>query len=356
MALQNISADLNWPGQENFDIAGTGDNMAMAIEKFDGVVHETVQKESVTAGVFTKKPLVGTDTMSNSAMGNPTLQKVEPGKEPAGQQIEVGKMIVQVKTPIIARVTEPMLAAVQDHLDIKSRTPANFGKRIAKHEDELMFVQVVKSALYEHETIIPIHPPTAGTTVTGKGSGGILQRGSNFTLGSASDETDADKMDLAVMTIHQYFAEADLDPTTEGFLYMAPAQYFTLLKADKLINTDYSSGNGNYANAAIAKVSGIRLKMTNRLSQAQNDASSGGTTTNGDSIYELYGSAYSTSEDEAKVVAAYCTGDAIMVAQAIPLTTKVYWDDRTLTWFIDSYEALGAAPDRTDLVGCIFKA
>ena len=355
MALQDISANLNWPGQENFDIAGTGDKMALAIEKFDSTVHTTVQKESITAGVFTKKPLVGTDTMSNSAMGNPILQKVEPGKEPAGQPIEVGKMIVQVKTPIIARVTEPMLAAIQDHLDIKSRTPANFGKKIAKHEDEVMFVQVVKSALYEHDTIVPIHPPTAGTTKSGKGTGGILKMGTNIPLNSIGDETDPDKLDVAIMAFHQGLAEADLDPTTEGFLYMAPAQYFALLKSDKIINTDYSDGNGNYANATVAKVSGIRLKMTNRLPQAQNDASAGYTQNDG-SIYDLYGAAYAISEEEAKVVAAYCTGDAIMVAQAIPLTTKVYWDDRTLTWFIDSYEAFGAAPDRTDLVGCIFKA
>ena len=34
MALQDISSALNWPLQENFDDAGTGDNMVLAIEKF----------------------------------------------------------------------------------------------------------------------------------------------------------------------------------------------------------------------------------------------------------------------------------------------------------------------------------
>jgi len=284
-------------------------------------VHETVQKESITSGVFARKPLIGTDTMSNSAMGNPSLQKV---------------------------------AAVQDHLDIKSRTPANFGKKIAKHEDEVLLLQCVKSVLYEHDTIVPIHPPTAGTTVTGKGTGGILIRGTTVILGAGGDETDADKMDIAVTTLHQTLAENDLDPTSDGFLYMAPAQYFAMLKSDKLISKDFSS-NGDYANAAIAKICGMPIKMTNRLAQAQNDASSGYTSGDG-TLYDLYGAAYGTSATEAKNVALYATGSTIMVAQSIPLTTDVYWDKRLLCWFIDSYEAFGAGPDRTDLCGCIFKA
>jgi len=356
MALQDISSALNWPLQENFDDAGTGDNMVLAIEKFSNTVHETIQKDSILDGMFEWKPLIGTDTMSNSAMGNPTLAKVEPGKEPAGQQIETGKMIVQVKTPIIARVTEGMLAAVQDHLDIKSRTPANFGKKIAKHIDEVLFVQGNKCIQYEHETIVPIHPPTAGTATTRKkGTGGILIKGTEVTLGAGGDELDADKLDTAVLSLHQTLAENDLDPTSDGYLYMAPAQYFTLLKSDKLINMDYSSGNGDYAKAMVSKVGGLPIKMTNRMNQAQNDTSSGYTDGDG-SIYDLYGSSYDTTATEAKIIAAYLTGQSLMVAQSIPLTSKVYWDDRILTWFIDSYLCFGAAPDRTDLVGGIYKA
>ena len=352
MALQDISSYLNYPLQENLDVGGSGDNMALSIEKFNGTVHETIQKDSILSGVFQWRPLVGTDTMSNAAMGNPILQAVVAGVEPEGKTIETGKMIVQVKTPIIARVTEGMLAAVQDHLDIKSRTPANFGKKIAKHIDEVLFVQGNKCIQYEHDTLAD----GTDTTITGYGTGGILVRGTQVDLDSASDETDEDKLDAGVMSLHQALAENDLDPTTDGYLYMAPEQYFTLLKNDKLISVDYSAGNGNYANATIYKASGIPIKMTNRLNQTQNDASSGGTTTNEDSVYELYGSAYSTTAAEAKIVAAYLTGQSLMVAQAIPLTSKVYWDDRVLTWFIDSYLCFGAAPDRTDLVGGIYKA
>ena len=322
MAAIDNSAEMNYPAQENLDQESTGDNFAMAIEKFDSTVHMTVQKDSIMDGVFTRKPLVGTDTMSN-----PTLAAVVAGVAPVGTTIEVGKMIVQVKTPIIARVREPMLATVQDHLDIKSRTPANFGRKIAKHEDMVFLNQCLKSVIYEHAMQVPIHPTTTGATVTGKGTGGILIRGTQITLTSASDEADADKMDAAITTLHQTLAEEDLDPMSEGFLYVAPAQWFTMLKSDKLISADYSSGNGNYAGAMIQKVSGLPLKMTNRLSQSTDII---GSLRASDSIVDLYGSAYETTAEEAKHVALYATSDTIMVAQAIPLTTKVWWDDNTL--------------------------
>lgn len=347
MALQDVSSYLNWPDQENLNVGSSG-NSALLIERFDGRVHETRQKASITTGVWMWKPLIGTDTMSNSAMGNPTLAAVVPGVEPAGTTIEVGKMIVQVKTPIIAKIIEPMLAAVQDHLDIKSRTPANFGKKIAKHEDITLLLKCIHSALYQHTTL-----EGGSIVITGKGTAGILPMGTVGTLAAANDETDATKFEVACSALHQGLAELDIDPLTDGFLYMRPQQYFTLLKHDKLISTDYSSGNGNFASANFLRVSGLPVKMTNRIMATADTVASPRTV---DSIASLYGSAYETSATQAKCKALYATGETIMVATSIPLTTEVFWDAKTLCWYVQSYEAFGAAPDRTDICGAIFAA
>lgn len=345
MGLQDVSAYLNYPDQENLNVGSSG-NQALLIERFDGRVHTTRQKDSITTGVWAWKPLIGTDTMSNAAMGNPTLSAVVAGVEPAGSTIEVGKMIVQVKTPIIAKVITPMLAQVQDHLDIKSRTPENFGKKIAKHEDITLLLKCIHSALYEHVTL-----EGGAVTVTGKGTGGILPMGTVGTLALANDEKDAAKLEVAISALHQGLAELDLDPMTEGYAYMRPEQYFTLLKSDKLISTEFSAGNGNFAGASVLKVSGLPIKMTNRI---MNTTDTVGSPRASDSIAALYGSAYETSAIQAKCKVLYATGDTIMVATSIPLTTEVFWDNKTLCWYIQSYEAFGAAPDRTDLCGAIF--
>lgn len=337
MAAQDISANLMYPMAENFST----DKFQLTIEKFEGTVHEIMQKKSILEGVYTFTPLVGTDTMSNAQMGEPTLQAVSPGVEPLGGQIEVGKMIVQVKTPILARVTTPMLADVQTHLDIRGKTPGNFAKRIAKHIDECLFVQIVKSVLYDHAT---------GSNADG--SGGILPQGTTVTLGTSGDELDTAKLTTAIFSVAQGLAEKDIDQE-DGMLYMAPAQYFTLLKNKDLLDTDINKPNGSYAHAAIDVASGMPVVMTNRISQAEDTVASPVKT---DSTAALYGSAYETSAAEAKAVALYATPDTIMVAQSIPFTGKAYWDDRLLTWFIDAYMAIGAAPDRTDVNGAVFKS
>jgi hypothetical protein len=324
------------------------DKFALTIEKFEGTVHDIMRKASITDGVFKFMPLIGTDTMSNNTMGNPELQKVVAGVEPDGKSIDVGKMIVQVKTPVIARVTTPMLATVQDHLDIKGKTPGNFGKQLAVSQDEVLFVQCVKSALYTHPTA------PAGGTNKDVGSGGILPGGTAIDLAADGDELDYTKLTTAVYAIAQGLAELDIDQN-DGKLYMAPAQYFTLLKNDALLNRDISKENGSYAHAAIDVASGMVLVMTNRLTQEEDTVAAPAKVDSVAALYDTGDGHYETSVTDADAVAVYATPDSIMVAESIPMTSDVYWEKRLLTWFIDMYTAFGAAPDRTDVNGIISK-
>jgi hypothetical protein len=328
MAAQDISANLVHPAQAN----GAGALDALMIEKFDGRVHIHEQNASVTDGLFDMIPLVGTDTLSNAAMGDPTLQAVSPGVEPLGKDIEVGSQIVQVKTPILARVVVAMLAQVQDRLAVKSRTPMNFGRKIAKIKDELLLHQATKS----------------GMKATGAAEVTDMPAGVNKELAAATDELDATKLEVGIMSLAQALMEQEVE-LTDGKLFVAPAQYFTLLKNDKLTSADYSSGNANYSKAMISVSSGMPIVPTNRLSQAADDGTTVGSNAN------IMGANYIVSDEESDVVGLYATPDSIMVASSIPLTTDVYWDKRLLTWFIDSYLAFGAAPDRPDKTAVLRK-
>ena len=336
--MADISAQLMYPMAQNFST----DKFSLTIEKFEGTVHEEMRKASILDSVFTFTPLIGTDTLSNNVMGRPTLAAVEAGVEPTGKDIAAGKMIVQVKTPVIARVTTPMLATVQSHLDIKGKTPGNFAKELAVHTDEVLFIQGVKCAKYDHPA-----PPTGGTN-SAEGSGGILPIATVIDLAAASDELDTTKLTTAIYSVVQGLAEKEIDQN-DGKLYIAPAQYFTLLKNDKLLNRDISKENGSFAHAAIDVASGLTLCMTNRLTQA---ADAGGTAGTPGAIY---GSDYQTSNAESDIIALFLTQDSLMVAESIPMTSDVYWRKSFLTWYLDMYTAFGAAPDRTDIVGAIFK-
>jgi len=328
MALQDISAYLTNPAQAN----GAGPVDALMIEKFSGTVSIEEQKASITDGVFEMKPMIGTDTMSNAAMGEPTMQALIPGVEPEGKSIEVGSAIVQVKNPILARVTVGMLAQVQDRLDIKGRTPGQFARKIAKTKDEILLHQCVKS----------------GMKATGPGGITGFPGGINKELAAATDELDATKFEAGIMLLAQGLAEQEID-LVDGKLYVAPAQYFTLLKNDKLTDANFSKENGNYSQAAVSVTSGMPIVMTNRLSQAADDGSVEG------SNAQMMGANYIVSLEESDVVGLFAMGESIMVAVSIPLTSDVWWDQRLKVWFIDSYLAFGAGPDRSDKTAVLRK-
>lgn len=322
MALQDISANLLQPAQRN----GAGALDALMIEEFEGTVHEKYQVASISDGTFMMTPLYGTDTMSNAAMGDPTLQAVVPGVEPEGKQIEVGDQIVQVKTPIIARVTEAMLAKVQDRLNVYGRTPGAFARVIAKAVDEIQLHKCVQAAM----------------KTTGAGEVADLAGGTKITMDLAGDELDATKLEKKIRAAALQVRKNE-GPMEDGYLYATWDVIDTLHDADKLISTDYSTGNGDYSAYSLRGVAGFKLVGTNRLPTTENAA-------------HIMGAAYNISAAEAKTLACWATPSAIMSAQSVPLTSDAYWDQRLLTYFLDSYLAFGTAIDRPDNAAVILKA
>jgi hypothetical protein len=47
---------------------------------------------------------------------------------------------------------------------------------------------------------------------------------------------------------------------------------------------------------------------------------------------------------------------ALLAGETIPLTSKVYYSDVELQWFIDSYLAFGVTPNRAEMAGIVRKA
>ena len=322
MALQDISANLNLTAQR----LGAGDLDALMLEMFNNVVREKTQFASITDGVFPRTPLIGTDTMSNAAHTDPVLQAVVAGIEPAGKTTLQGDRIVQVKVPIIARVTEGMLSRVQDRLNIYGRMPRSFARILSKAIDEIQLHKCVQSAME--------------TTGAGKLAGLASGVDKSFTL--ADDEADADKLEAMFRSIQVAKMRDEVD-VNEGFFYVTPEIYNTLTENDRLMSSLFSGGNGSVADWMVTKVGNFRIKPTNRLPEAVNAA-------------HTMGTAYNIDAEEAKTLAVWATEEAIMSAEAISQTSDAYWDKRLLTWFIDSYLCFGTGIDNPAYAAVIRKA
>ena len=314
----------------------TGVVNPLHIEEYGGEVDSQFVKSSIMRSYVTIKPVRGTDTITNDRVGKTTLQAVTPGIRPEAHAPEFDNISVKVDTIVMARSNMHLLHDFQAHYDVRAELGKDHGKEIGKFFDESFIIQGIKSALV-----------TLGTAAGDKTAPPGFQSGTQVTLGAAGDELDPDKLQRAIEDVCQGIEEKDVD--IEGAIIMvAPAQYYTLLRNDKLINGDYSSGNGNYASGMIMKSNGIRIVTTNRipktdvtghfLSNAGND------------------NAYDVSGKEADCVVLLLMPKALLAGETIPLTSKVYYSDIELQWFVDSYLSYGVTPNRSEHAGIVLKA
>jgi len=126
-----------------------------------------------------------------------------------------------------------------------------------------------------------------------------------------------------------------------------PTQFRVLLKNDKLISRDFSSSNGDYAAGMIYELNGARIVKTARIPTAA--------ITNHKLSNASNGNAYDVTATEAKTVAVLMHPKSLLAGETIPLTSTVYYDQKELQWFIDSYLAFAVTVSRPDVCGRVLK-
>jgi hypothetical protein len=333
----------------------SGNINPLYIEQYGGEVEHRFIKDSIMRKFFKFKSVRGTDTVTNDRIGHSTLQKVSRGVRPGDSAPTFDNVSVKVDTIVLARTNQFLLDDFLSHIDVRKEVGIEHGKEIGKFFDESFVVQGIKAAQITVKT--PDGNLNGGwedATTTGTKPSNIVrtapeghQGGAIKILGAAGDETDPELLELAIQDLCQTIEEKDVD-ITEATLLMRPAQYYTLLKNDKLLDKDFSTGNGDYAAGKVLKANGVRIEVTNRFPKAADVGETHFLSNAGN------GNAYDVTADDVKCVVLLLMPKALLAGETIPLTSKVYYSEIELQWFIDSYLAYGVTPNRTEHAGGIF--
>ena len=159
-------------------------------------------------------------------------------------------------------------------------------------------------------------------------------------LDSVDDELDSVALELAIQDMCQNIEEKDVD-VENGVILLRPAQYYTLLRNSLLLDKDFSTSNGDYAQGKILASNGVRIQKTNRFP----------TEINVDGTNDHYlsnagnGLAYNVTATDLEAMAVLLMPKALLAGETIPLTSKVYYVDQEFQWFIDSYLSFGVTPN-----------
>ena len=314
----------------------TGTANPLHVDEYAGEVESQIIKSSIMREYVPMKSIRGTDTVTNNRIGTTSLQAVVPGIRPDSGTVEFDNISVRVDTIVLARNNVALLHDFQSSFNVRAELGQDHGKIIGRFFDEAFIIQAIKAALIVIGT-------GAGETPAPEG----FQSGSQVTLTAANDELDPDKLQRGIEDVCQEMEEKDVE-LDGAIIFMAPAQYYALKRNDKLISKDYSMGNGDYAKGLVLESNGIRVVKTNRIpdqAAANHFLSNAGNA-----------NAYDVSAAEAKAVAIVMLPRALLAGETIPLTSKVYYHDVELQWFIDSFLAFAVTPNRAEYAGGVLAA
>ena len=296
------------------------------IEHYAGVVDGQFAKASMMRQFVTVQPVIGTDTLINRRIGKTTLKALVDGVPPDPSKTAFGRVSVTVDTTIIARDNRSQLNEFQIDFNARAEIGKDPGKEIGQFFAEALLIQAAKGAAL-----------AAPSGLNGSIGAGLVK-----THASAGDELDPDLLYAQIASIITYQQEQDID-TDMSHVFLRPTHYDVLLNCAKLIDRDFSRENGDFADGKVKTIKGVPIEMTARIPNAAIAA-------------HKLGSAYNWSATEAKVVAIVTNPMALLVGETIPLTSDVWFDKISRTWFIDSFIAFGASPRRPDVSGIVRKA
>ncbi len=330
----------------------SGNVNPLYIEQYGGEVEHRIMKASFMRQFFKFKTIRGTDTITNDRIGSSSLQKVARGIRPTDSSPTFDNISIKIDTIVLARTNEFVLDSFLSHIDTRKEIGIEHGKEIGKFFDESFLVQGIKacqitnvdpdgnkSGGWEGET-----PTNIVRTAPEGFTGGTVQ-----VLTGAGDELDPDLLELSIQDLCQKVEEKDVE-IEEAVLLVRPAQYYALLRNDKLISRDFSSMNGDYAKGDVLESCGIRIQKTNRFPKASDVGETHFLSNAGN------GNAYDVTANDEKCMACLLMPKALLAGESIPLTSDVYFDKKEMQWFIDSYLSFAVTPNRAEMAGGIFKS
>ena len=333
MALDDSYAIVR-PGQSN----QAGVINALHLEEFTGVVEATIARKSALKGMIPIRPVRGTSVLTNFAVGESTLQKATPGAPIDGTGTDFAKRTLTVDTVVLARAVLPLLETFQTSYDSRKEIGTEHGKKIAKFTDQSFFIQAIKAALLADSAY-------RGAGAAGKPLGHF--GGSQQTLAAAGDSLDPAKLYAAVANLFVKMEDKDVDPRTDDVMIaLRPAEFYTLLQNEQLIDGTYKTSEGTSIQAHLLKAYGVPVMASTNFPGGQVIAG-----------HLLSNAANSNAYDGdfSKVVATAFSPRALMAGETIPLTTDVFWDKISKQWFVDAHLAYGVTPNRAEFAGVILK-
>src|SRR5690554_1973859 len=140
-----------------------------------------------------------------------------------------------------------------------------------------------------------------------------------------------------------------VDP--DDMYIMLPWPEFNILRdAERIINQDYQTFAGDTVSGFVLRSFNVPIIPSNRFPKLVNGNVISRTSKLSNATN---GNRYTASEEQAKAKALVFKPDALLAGKTIDMTGDIFWDRRSKSWFVDTYQAEGAIPSAWEAVSVV---
>lgn len=324
-------------------VSASGEAASLAFEKFTGQIKRAYTNELGMMAYFDLQEVTGTNTVSNKYLGTTEVQALAPGKDVRGAQTEFDKNSLVIDTTIIARNVVGMLDDVQDDIMVKGKLAEEQVTAIKKLEDRMLLQQLVYGALINNSKARSARPRV---------------KGHGFSIGEQDKGFDIDNPTRVLTFMESVIEQMVLQDVDISKMTMAcPWLVFNSLRdAERICDARYNTYQQAGVTGFVLKSYNIPVIPTNHFPNKNRDHHD----IDGD-VAEHHllskptnGFRYDVTTDMEDCQFVIWGNEALLVGRSIALTGEIWWNQGNKTWYIDSYLAEGAIPDRWEHVAAGF--
>lgn len=317
---------------------------SLLIEKFIGQVHLEYGKGENLLGFYDVQEVVGTNMVSNKYLGGTEVHRMAQGTEPEASATTFDKNALVVDTMILARNTVAVLHDVQNDFETKNKLAKNQMVKMKQIEDQMVLQQNLAGGLtggvYNGLTI------TGGVTRLAGSDHGVAIKMS-ITPAQALDPVSlGSAIELAIEgLVVQRTPLSNLRVIVPVQEYGRLVDYGFIAKqqggVNEAVGLDMESMSGSWSTYGISVVGSTEYTQMRFNPKVESDGhhhlSNAGN-----------GYRYDVTADMLLTNAVVTGRDALLTGRTIALQGDIFFDKKTKTFFIDSWLAEGATPDRYD--------
>lgn len=289
-------------------IAGAGDERALFLKIFSGEVMTVYDAECIMKSYVRSRQISSGKSAQFPTFAGTTAEYHTPGAELTGNAIQHDEKVITVDDLLVAHTFVAKIDELISHFDVRSEYSKRLGQALAQTYDRNLLSMAVKAAR---------DPAGLGKGAVGQGNA------SSVSIGAAPT---AQQIVDAFYAAAQTFDEKNI-PQVGRVAIVSAATYWAMVGNDKIINRDFTGGNGDYAKGRVLEVAGFSIVKSNNL--AVNHVT--GTVD--------YGTKYQVDASDTAAVVMH--GDALGTVKLMELSTEMDWDIRRQGTLLVAKQACG---------------